>query len=640
MIPEYVQTAFDDDDRYFQNPLQKFQFYDKYSRFSYEKNRRETWEEAVQRAVNYLRELSKNKLPEQDYLRIQTAMLNMDAFCSMRLFAMGGEAARRNGASIYNCAYLAIDSIDAMCEVLILSMAGCGVGYSVEHQYVRKLHIVQPQVNAEPYEWTIGDSTEGWVESFRYGLQKWYQGEDVVFDLSLIRPAGTPLKTKGGRASGPQPLRELLDFARKTILNAQGRKLTPLEVHDIITKIGDCAVSGGTRRAAQISLFDFDDSEMLNCKTDGFWAYAPQRANANNSAVWPDENLTLEQVDAIMRPMLESGSGEPGIFRRANANKHIPDRRKPDPHFGGNPCMEIFLRDQECCNLTQAILRPNDTYETLQEKVEIATIIGTIQSMETNFPGLRPQWEQNSIEERLLGVDITGQMDNPGVLTETNFQKLKKFSVNVNDYYAKLLGINPSAAITCVKPSGNSSILFDCSAGLHGRYAPYYIRRVRINAHSPVRHVLEDSGIPLFPEIGQEYTTATTLVAEFPVQAPEGAITIDQLSALEQMEHWLKNKIYWTEHNPSVTITYRPEEIDTIIQWVFEHQGLIGGMAFLPYSNKFYDLAPYEAITEDEYYNMRDRLPDIDWSLLWKYEQTDMTTSAQELACMSGLCEI
>jgi ribonucleoside-diphosphate reductase alpha chain len=638
-IPDAVRVAFDVSDKYFPTQLQKFQFYDKYSRFNYELGRRETWVETIDRAVSYLKELSEYRLPPAMYNRVRDFMLNMKAMTSMRLLAMAGAAARRNNICIYNCSYMPVDSIDSFVEALIISMCGCGVGYSVERQYIENFPRIRRQTGAKPIHHVVEDSAEGWADALRLGLETWFEGGDVIFDYTQIRPAGAPLRVKGGRASGPQPLRKMLDFARQRILARQGSFLRPIDAHDIMCAVGSAAVSGGVRRTAMISLFDLDDQEMMQSKSGDFERNNSQRWNANNSAVWPDRPLTQTEITRYMLEMVESGKGEPGIFARHAITQSIPKRRKPDV-FGTNPCGEIVLRPYQFCNLSIAIARADDTFETLKEKVEVAAIIGTIQSMATHFPGLRPQWKHNCEEERLLGVDINGQMDCKVVQDPEVMRKLKEVAIETNRQVAQMLNINPSAAVTCVKPSGNSSQLFDCAPGIHPRWAPYYIRNVRVGTHTPIFKVLKDAGVPMDPENGQMPETADTWVVHFPVKAPEGAITRNDRTAIEQLDYWLQCKLNWTEHNPSVTITYRPDEVIDIIKWVWQNQDKIGGITFLPAFDAQYDQMPYEEITKEEYERLIAKFPDIDFAKLYRYELEDYTTAAQELACFAGSCDL
>jgi ribonucleoside-diphosphate reductase alpha chain len=532
-----------------------------------------------------------------------------------------------------------VDSIDSFVEALIISMCGCGVGYSVERQYIENFPRIRRQTGAKPIRHVVEDSAEGWADALRLGLETWFEGGDVIFDYSQIRPAGAPLRVKGGRASGPQPLRKMLDFARQRILARQGSFLRPIDAHDIMCAVGSAAVSGGVRRTAMISLFDLDDQEMMQSKSGDFERNNSQRWNANNSAVWPDRPLTQTEITRYMLEMVESGKGEPGIFARHAITQSIPKRRKPDV-FGTNPCGEIVLRPYEFCNLSIAIARADDTFETLKEKVEVAAIIGTIQSMATHFPGLRPQWKHNCEEERLLGVDINGQMDCKVVQDPEVMRKLKEVAIETNRQVAQILNINPSAAVTCVKPSGNSSQLFDCAPGIHPRWAPYYIRNVRVGTHTPIFKVLKDAGVPMDPENGQMPETADTWVIHFPVKAPEGAITRNDRTAIEQLNYWLQCKLNWTEHNPSVTITYRPDEVIDIIKWVWQNQDKIGGITFLPAFDAQYDQMPYEEISKEEYERLIAKFPDIDFAKLYRYELEDYTTAAQELACFAGSCDL
>ena len=636
-IPRAVTAAFEESANYFPTPLQQFQFFDKYSRFDHALGRRETWIETVDRTVNFLRELSGDRLPTADYARIRQGILTMDVMPSMRLLAMAGDAARRNNISLYNCSYLPVDSIDAFVEALIISMSGCGVGYSVEARYVAQLPMIQYQ-NGAVFHMTIADTVEGWADALRAGLTAWFWGNDIAYDYSQIRPAGAILKTKGGRASGPQPLMDMLAFCKARITARAGARLTTLDCHDMMCSVGSAAVSGGVRRTAMISLFDFDDTAMWHCKDGDFEHENSQRWNANNSAVWP-RDITARDVLRHMLTMDVGGRGEAGIFSRDNAQRNRPARRA-NAEFGVNPCAEIVLRPMQFCNLSAVVTAANDTIETLKTKVEIATIIGTIQSMATNFQGLRPQWQANCEEERLLGVDITGQMDCLVVQDATVLAKLKQVAIDTNKVYAQRLGINQSVAVTTCKPSGNTSQLVNCASGIHARWARYYIRNVRVSAHSPLYHVLRDANMPLHPENGQTAESATTWVASFPIASPTAAIVRAGRSALAQCDYWLLNKVNWTEHNPSVTITYRPEELIDLVHWVWTHRELIGGMAFLPASDAQYAQMPYIEITREDYLELAATFPVIKFAAMWHYEKTDMTTAAQELACSAGLCEI
>ncbi|MDQ3809093.1 MAG: ATP cone domain-containing protein [Chloroflexota bacterium] len=645
-IPDEVRRAFAEADQYFPTPIQKFQFFDKYSRFDYDKGRRETWIETVDRAVDFLHELVQAntgvELGSELYERLRRGILEMRSMPSMRLLAMAGAPARRDSTAIYNCSYQAVDSIEAFCEALLISMAGCGVGFSVESRYVENFPRVQRQRGLDPLRHSIEDSAQGWAAALKLGMQAWFEGRDVQFAYDLIRPAGTPLRTKGGRASGPAPLRTMLEFTRARVLARQGMHLRPIDAHDIMCMVGNAAVSGGVRRTAMISLFDYDDLDMRLCKSGDFEHENSQRWNANNSAVWPERGLDQVQVIEQVLDMVKSQRGEPGIFNRRAALDLMPERRKLLGYreFGTNPCGEIVLRRNQFCNLSIAVARRDDSLESLKEKVEVATIIGTIQSLATHFPDLRPIWKQNCEQERLLGVDITGQMDSPVVHDAAVMQALRAHAVETNRVYAERLGINQSAAVTTVKPSGNSSQLLNCSSGLHARWAPYYERNVRVAASSPIFKVLRDAGVPMDPENGQTRDDANTWVIHFPVKSPEDAITRKDRSAIEQCNYWLHNKLNWTEHNPSVTITYRPHEIVDLIGWIWEHRDLIGGMAFLPAFDAHYAQLPYIEITSEEYERRAADFPDIDFSKLFRYESSDLTNAAQELACLAGQCEV
>lgn len=641
-IPPNVREAFENDAQHFPSQLQQFQFYDKYSRFNWEHGRRETWSETVARTVDYLRVLSDSKLPEETFDRLGDAILHMRVMPSMRALAMAGPPALRNSMAIYNCSALPISDIQAFVEILLISMAGCGVGFSVESEFVEQFPRIRRQKKTQDVEThQIEDSTEGWGEALKLGLTKWWAGEDVKFNFDLIRRAGSPLRVKGGRASGPEPLKAMLDFIRGRLLARQGSFLKSIDALDIACMIGTAAVSGGVRRTAMICLFDSWDNEVRNCKNGSALIGNEQRWNANISAVWP-ENIQSVEVMRQMLEMAEGNRGEPGIFSRDNANRLKPKRRTRSK-FLVNPCGEINLRPYGLCNLSIVVARSNDTRESLLEKVELATIIGTIQSLGTNFPGMRPEWKQNAEEERLLGVDITGQLDCPLIFNDETgmlLQELKQHAVATNAQYAELLGINQSAAVTCNKPSGNSSQLLNCASGIHARWAPFYIRNVRVSAQTPLYRVLRDAGVPMDPENGQRANNADTWVVHFPVKSPEGAVTRSGRSAIVQCEYWLLNKVYWAEHNVSCTVTYQPDELIDLSAWVWDHRHLIGGLSFLPASNQDYGQMPYEEISQEHYEELAASFPVIDFTRLYAYETEDLTTAAQEIACSAGHCDL
>lgn len=640
-IPDDVRVAFEADAVYFPTPLQRFQFIDKYSRWNADLGRRETWVETVERTMGALYGLAGDRVPSETYDRIRGGILEMRVLPSMRLLAMAGPAFERSHITGYNCSFAAIDCLDVFHEALTISMAGCGFGFSVERDNVEQLPVIAHQRPGASQLWVVEDSADGWAAALRAGIESWFSGADILFDTSLIRPHGAVLRTKGGRASGPEPLTRMLAFVRGRILGSQGQRLRPIDVHDIVCAIGNAAVSGGVRRTAMISLFDRDDHDMLTAKSGDFERENSQRWNANNSAVWTDTATVSQQAFAEQfLEMVRSGRGEPGIFSRSAAQATIPIRRDSSYAFGANPCAEIYLRSAGFCNLSAAVVRASDTYETLREKVELASVIGTIQSLATNFPGLRPIWKQNAEDERLLGVDITGQQDNPRLLTASNLSKLRTVAVSTSREYARILGINQAAAVTCVKPSGNTSQLVDCASGLHARWAPYYIRNVRVGASSPLAKVLKDAGTPMAPENGEDPENPRTWVVSFPIKAPDGAITRADRSAVEQCNWWLRNKIHWTEHNPSVTITYRPDEVLDLMSWVWEHRERIGGMAFLPAFDAKYDQLPYIEISSAEYEARAASFPAIDWASVWRYETDDQSKASQLAACDGPVCEV
>ena len=647
-VPQEIKDVFAADKEFLLSPSQQFNFYDKYSRYNWDLGRRETWIETVDRTVAHLRwEVDQHKpgaIPDEVFDRIHDAILHQRVMPSMRLLAMAGEAAQRNSMSLYNCSYLPVKDIDAFVEAMLISMAGCGVGFSVEREYVEQFPRIKRQKRGEVETHYVDDSTEGWANALRLGLETWWDGGDVKFDFSMIRPAGAPLKTKGGRASGPEPLQRMLDFLRSTIIGRQGSYLRTTDAHLMMCAVGEAAVQGGVRRTAMISLFDWDDHEMRNIKNGGA-NMNPLLWNANNSAVWPEDVTDLDIMEQMLE-MVRGKSGEPGIFSRTNALKRKPKHRKR-AKFGTNPCGEIVLRPYGFCNLTQAVSREGDTEEDLAEKVELATIIGTIQSLSTRFPGLRDEWKANAEEERLLGVDLTAQMECELLRFATPEgaelrERLYQHAVNVNKVWASALGIAQSAAISCNKPAGNSAEFLGESTpnGIHAYHAPFYLRRMTVSATSPLLKVLQAAGAPLEPRSGSTAENATQWIATFPKRAPEGAPTKGGRSAVEQLEFWLLNKEHWTDHNPSCTIDYSDDEVVEMIAWVVKHKDRIGGLSFFPRSDFVYAQAPFEEITEEQYDAAKVEFPELDFSQIYRYELDDMTTAAQELACFAGQCEV
>lgn len=639
-----TQEVFKNAARLHPNALSMVTYLEKYSRWSDDLGRREVWPETVQRAVSYMKELVLefgNPIDDETWKQIHQSILNMEVLPSMRLLAMAGKAARRSHITLYNCAYTPVDSLDAFVEGLIISMCGTGFGYSVEQKYVSKLPIVVPQFGYTPTTIVVSDSAEGWAEALRLGLHAWFSGFDLLFDYSLLRSAGAVLHTKGGRASGPEPLRNMLNFTRATILSRQGRQLSSLDAHDIMGNIALGAVSGGHRRSAMISLYSWDDQSMRHCKDGEFWNEAPWRTTANNSAVLDGLDISDGDLRDHFRAMVAGGNGEPGIFSRNAARSLRPARRK-DADFGTNPCGEISLRPQEFCNLTEVILRPTDTRSSILGKTYVASVIGTIQSLATNFPGLRKTWTENCQEERLLGVGYTGQMDCPAFQTAQTMQQCRTYARYTNEALARHFGVPQSASITCVKPSGSTSVLVNSSSGLHTRWAPYYEKNIRLMATGPVAKALMMNNVPMDPENGQTWDNMDTVVAHFPLESPANAVTRQDRTALEQCEYWKLVKINLTEHNPSVTITYRPEEAQGVEDWIVENREILGGMAFLPHFEENVNLKqmPYRELTKSQYHNDAAAFPDIDFSLVAQLEEDDQTTSSQELACSAGQCEI
>ncbi len=644
LVPGKVKKLTEESKKYFKNSLSEFVYYRSYAKWIDAENRRETWIETVDRYINFMRGKLGDKLKEVEYKEIRETILKQESMPSMRLMQFAGPAADRTNVCAYNCSFVAPSSIQDFAEILYILMCGTGVGFSVESKNVQSLPQIKIQTGKKMPVYVIADSKEGWADALAFGMKVWFAGEDVEFDFSLLRPAGARLKTFGGKSSGPKPLVELLGFTRERILKRQGRHLRNIDAHDIICKIGECVVSGGVRRSALISLSDLDDVEMRDAKIGQFWVNEGQRMLANNSAVYnakPTETEFLREWIALM----ESGAGERGIFNRASLYTSLPSRRlEISKNFigemGTNPCGEIILRSKQFCNLSEAVARAEDTEEDLMRKIRVATILGTYQSTLTKFEYLSKEWKENCQAERLLGVSITGQWDSKFARDGEILKKLKKEAIRVNKIYAKRFGISESTCITCVKPSGTVSQTVDCSSGMHPRHAPYYIRRIRISSTDALFKMLKDQGVPYYPEVGQSYENATTFVLEFPMKSPNGAICKDDISAIEQLEHWKVVKLNYTEHNPSVTISVGDDEWIKVAHWLFQNWDIIGGLSFLPRSNHVYQLAPYEAIDEKKYKELVSKMPEIDFSKIVVYEKIDETEVKKELACVSGTCDI
>ena len=643
-VPEHVKELSQKSKKYFRNSLGEFIFYRTYSRWIDEEGRRETWVETVDRFMSFMRENLGSKLKEQEYEEIEQGILNHEAMPSMRLLQFAGTAARKTNVAAYNCSFIAPQCLEDFAEIMYICMCGTGVGFSAESKNVQQLPIIKLQKDEKLLIHIIEDSKEGWCDALTLGFKTWYSGRDIEFDFSRLRPAGARLKTMGGRSAGPEPLRAMLAFTRNKILAREGKRLTNLDVHDIVCKIGEIVIAGGVRRSALISLSDLDDKEMRQAKDGKFYIFEPQRSMANNSAAYnrkPSAHEFMEEWLALAK----SGTGERGIFNRAGLRHQLPSRRWKTfaPYWadsGVNPCGEIILRNKQFCNLTEVVCRAEDTKESLLRKVRLASILGTYQSTLTNFLYLSKEWKQNCEEERLLGVSLTGQWDSRVVRDGEVLRELKQEAIKINKEYAKRFNVNQSTCVTCVKPSGNLSQTVDSSSGMHPRHSKYYVRRVRISATDPLFHMLRDQKFPYKPEVGQTEQGATTFVLEFPIKSPEGTEKFkDDLSAIEQLEYWKHVKENYTEHNTSVTITIDDGEWLEVANWLYKNWDIIGGLSFLPKNDHQYTMAPYETITKEEYEDRLIQLPQIDFSHIVGYEKEDTTEFKKELACVGGVCE-
>ena len=627
-------------------PYSEFIAKSRYSRFLPEMDRREHWEETVNRYTTFiykhLQEKHDYKMSDELYRDIRDAIVGLEVMPSMRAIMTAGKALERDNTAGYNCSYLPIDDPKAFDEAMYILLCGTGVGFSVEHKYVDQLPEVPDQLFDSETVISVADSKEGWAKALRQLIALLYSGEVARYDLSKIRPAGARLKTFGGRASGPGPLDELFKFTTAKFRTAAGRKLTSIECHDILCKIGEVVVVGGVRRSAMISLSDLEDDRMRGAKSGDWWIHNGQRALANNSATYvtkPD----IGQFLAEWTSLYNSHSGERGIFSRAASKTQAKKngRRDGDFDFGTNPCSEIILRPYQFCNLTEVVVRSGDTVESLAKKVRIATILGTFQSTLTHFPYLRKIWQKNTEEERLLGVSLTGILDNQwmGEVSEStaeNLEQLRKIAVDTNSEFATILGIPQSAAITCVKPSGTVSQLVDSASGIHARHSRYYIRRVRGDKKDPLSQFLAIAGIPAEDCVMRP---DSTVVFSFPMKAPEGARLRDDLTALEHLDLWLMYQRHWCEHKPSVTISVKEDEWMDVGAWVWRHFDEVSGVSFLPWDGGSYRQAPYEECSKEVYEELLAKMPaNIYWDTL--SEKDDNVEGAQTLACVAGHCEI
>ena len=611
----------------------------RYARWLEDENRRETWPATVGRFIDNI--VRPADIDSKTIDEIEDAILNLEVMPSMRALMTAGQAANRDNTCVYNCSYLPVDHPRAFDEAMFILLCGTGVGFSVERQAIQKLPQVPQDLEEVEDIIVVQDSKEGWAKSLRKLISLLYVGDIPKWDLSKIRPAGARLKTFGGRASGPEPLNDLFNFVVGKFKGATGRKLNSVECHDIMCKIGEVVVVGGVRRSAMISLSNLSDDRMRHAKSGQWWENEGQRALANNSVAYtekPDMETFMREWTALV----ESKSGERGIFSRAAADKHVGrnGRRETGREWGTNPCSEIILRPYQFCNLTEVVVRPTDTEKTLIRKVKLATILGTIQSTYTHMPYLRPVWKRNTEEERLLGVSLTGIMDNEitNKPTAKILKKLRDTAVQTNNDFAQHLGISASAAITCVKPSGTVSQLVDSASGIHARHSSYYIRTVRGDNKDPLTQFMKDSGIPAEPCVMKPDSTT---VFSFPVKSPNGAITRNDMTAIEQLELWKIYALEWCEHKPSVTITVRDEEWLKVGAWVYDIFDICSGVSFLPHSDHTYAQAPYQDCDKAVYTEALQSMPkSIDWSKLSNYEKEDNTAGTQTLACSGDSCEV
>ena len=640
---------------YLPTDYQTFIATSRYARWLEEEGRRETWGETVSR---YMTNIVRPKVgAEFNTSEIEQAILGLEVMPSMRSLMTAGPAANRDNTCMYNCSYLAVDDPKSFDEAMFILLCGTGVGFSVERQFIKNLPEVPKLFDSNTIV-AVRDSKEGWAKAFRQVLALLWAGEIPKWDVTRVRPAGARLKTFGGRASGPAPLVDLFNFAVSTFKGAQGRKLSSIECHDLMCKVGEIVVVGGVRRSAMISLSNLSDDRMRHAKSGKWWENDPHRALANNSVSYSEKPDSMSFMREWMA-LVESGSGERGIFNRQAAKKQAAKngRRDADYEFGTNPCSEIILRGPKLdkngqpiagtggqfCNLSEVVVRATDTLKDLERKVKLATILGTIQSTYTKFPYLRKVWENNTAEERLLGVSLTGIMDNP-LMTSANkgldktLEHLKNVAIDTNIEWSSRLGIPISAAICCVKPSGTVSQLVDSSSGIHARHSPYYIRTVRGDNKDPLTQFMIDQGIPNEPEA---FKPDQTTVFSFPVKSPEGAVCTSDMTALEQLNMWLMYQRHWCEHKPSVTINVQKHEWFEVGAFVYENFDEMSGVSFLPYNDHTYQQAPYQECSKHDYETLLSCMPEsLDWSKLAEYEQGDNTVAMQTMACTGDSCEL
>ena len=621
---------------------QQFIHKSRYARWLPEQKRRETWAETVNRYVSFW--VDRGQIDQKTSAKMFDAIHNMDVMPSMRCMMTAGEALDKDNVAGFNCSYLAIDSPRSFDELMYVLMCGTGVGFSVERNFINKLPVIAETFHKTDSVIVVADSKIGWASAFRELISLLYAGKIPKWDMGKVRPSGARLKTFGGRASGPEPLVDLFNFCVEVFTKAAGRKLTSIECHDVVCKVADIVVVGGVRRSALISLSNLSDPRMAKAKSGNWWELEGQRRLANNSVAYT-EKPDFESFLGEMQNMYESKAGERGIFSRVAAQKIAArnGRRDPEQDFGTNPCSEIILRSNQFCNLSEIVVRPNDDLQTLKKKAEMAALIGTLQATLTDFRYLRNCWKKNTEEEALLGVSMTGIMDHY-LLSKGDSKDLSKWleeirdvAIKTNKKWAGVLGINQSAAITCVKPSGTVSQLFDSASGIHPRFSKHYIRRVRSDHKDPLAVFMGMAGFP----VEQDVMSPTSSVFSFPVKAPETSVTVKQVGAMQQLELWKAYQNHWCEHKPSITVYYTDDEFLQVAQWIWENFDLCSGISLLPYSDHGYQQAPYEDISAEEYDKLVAEMPvGVDWNDLEKYEEEDNTTGSQELACVGGACEI
>lgn len=644
--------------------FQKYVYISRYAKYLHDEDRRESWPETVDRYFNFfdkhLKENHKYTIPKALRRELEEAVLGMEIMPSMRCMMTAGPALERDNIAGYNCSYVAIDSVKSFAELLFTLMCGTGVGFSVERQYVNKLPNVPEELYPTESVIVVSDSRLGWAKALNELLSFLYSGSIPQWDLSKLRPAGAILRTFGGRSSGPEPLERLLHFIVGTFKSAVGRRLTSLEVHDLCCMIGECVVVGGVRRSALISLSNLSDDRMRSAKSGQWWSVTPWRSLANNSAVYNDKRPAMETFISEWKALYDSKSGERGIFSRYAA-RNIINRanefrkrwfedtairyRDPDHEWGCNPCSEIILRDKQFCNLTEGVIRNTDSIETLKRKVRLAAILGTFQSTLVNFRFLSKKWKDNTADERLLGVSLTGIMDNYVTSGQDGPQRLQEWltelrrtAIATNLEFAEAIGIEPSTAVTCVKPSGTVSSLVDSASGIHARHSPYYIRTVRSDKKDPLAQLMIDQGVPYEED---KMRPDHNWVFSFPVKAPDKAMVRYDQTAIQQLELWLMYQKYWCDHKPSVTVSVKEEEWMEVGAWVYRNFEWMSGVSFLPYSEHTYEQAPYQDLDRAEYEEWVKKVPSsVDWSKLPQYEKVDSTIAAQTLACAANGCDL